>query len=227
TQPMPGPLSWFFHRLPGPLHRVEVAANHVAQLAVPFALFTPQPVASVAGGVIVVTQLWLVASGNFSWLNWVTILLALAAVDGRRAAQALGLPEPPPLAAPPVWHEALVLAATVLVVVLSYWPARNLVSGSQLMNYSFNPLHLVNTYGAFGSGGTAHSSVNSCPRSPSTARTGETDSQGDVRGSEAHEVAHRRRRTCHRHLLQRVFADRFPEAVVPPARHPLLRDLHQ
>ncbi|WP_086860977.1 lipase maturation factor family protein, partial [Streptomyces milbemycinicus] len=151
TQPMPGPLSWFFHRLPRPLHRVEVAANHVAQLAVPFALFTPQPVASVAGGVIVVTQLWLVASGNFSWLNWVTILLALAAVDGRRAARALGLPEPPPLTGPPVWYEALVLAATVLVVVLSYWPARNLVSGSQLMNYSFNPLHLVNTYGAFGS----------------------------------------------------------------------------
>ena len=25
TQPMPGPLSWFFHHLPRPLHRVEVA----------------------------------------------------------------------------------------------------------------------------------------------------------------------------------------------------------
>src|SRR5690606_37513617 len=28
TQPMPNPLSWFFHHLPGPVHRVEVAANH-------------------------------------------------------------------------------------------------------------------------------------------------------------------------------------------------------
>ena len=36
TQPMPGPLSWFFHHLPRPLHRVEVAANHVTQLVVPF-----------------------------------------------------------------------------------------------------------------------------------------------------------------------------------------------
>ena len=35
TQPMPGPLSWFFHHLPRPLHRVEVAANHVTQLARP------------------------------------------------------------------------------------------------------------------------------------------------------------------------------------------------
>jgi len=151
TQPMPGPLSWYFHRLPKPLHRVETAANHVSQLVVPLALFTPQPAASVAAGIIVVTQLWLVASGNFSWLNWATILLALSAVDGRLAAEVLPLPTPPPLAAPPVWYEVLVAAAFVLVVVLSYWPARNMLSGRQLMNYSFNPLHLVNTYGAFGS----------------------------------------------------------------------------
>ncbi|MFI0817797.1 lipase maturation factor family protein [Streptomyces sp. NPDC021098] len=151
TQPMPSPLSWYFHHLPKPLHRVETAANHVAQLIVPLTLFTPQPVASVAAGIIVVTQLWLVASGNFSWLNWATIVLALSAVDGRMAAEVLPLPTPPPLPAPPAWYEVLVAAAFVLVVVLSYWPARNLLSGRQLMNYSFNPLHLVNTYGAFGS----------------------------------------------------------------------------
>ncbi|CDR03880.1 lipase maturation factor family protein [Streptomyces iranensis] len=151
TQPMPGPLSWYFHHLPKPLHRVEVAANHVAQLIVPVVLFTPQPVASVAAGIVVVTQLWLVASGNFSWLNWLTILLALPAVDGRRAAEVLGLSGPPDLAAPPVWYEVVVLAATALVLVLSYWPVRNLLSGRQLMNFSFNPVHLVNTYGAFGS----------------------------------------------------------------------------
>src|SRR5699024_768200 len=46
TQPMPGPLSWFFHHLPRPLHEVEVAANHVVQLGVPFLLFAPQPVAT-------------------------------------------------------------------------------------------------------------------------------------------------------------------------------------
>lgn len=46
TQPMPGPLSWFFHHLPKPLHRIEVAGNHFAQLVVPFGLFAPQPVAA-------------------------------------------------------------------------------------------------------------------------------------------------------------------------------------
>jgi hypothetical protein len=150
TQPMPGPLSWFFHRLPRPLHKVETAANHVAQLLVPVLLFTPQPIAAIAAGVIVATQLWLVASGNFAWLNWLTILLALSAVGGS-AARALSLPGPPGFPPPPGWYEGLVLAATALVVVLSYWPARNLLARTQVMNYSFNRWHLVNAYGAFGS----------------------------------------------------------------------------
>lgn len=146
TQPMPGPLSWFFHRLPKPVHRVEVAANHVTQLLVPFLLFTPQPVASGAAGLMIVTQLWLVLSGNFAWLNWLTITLALSAVDWSFVAGA-----PPAQSAPPLWYEVVVIAVTALILALSYRPARNLVSRRQVMNRSFDPLHLVNTYGAFGS----------------------------------------------------------------------------
>ncbi|MFI9274681.1 lipase maturation factor family protein [Kitasatospora sp. NPDC052896] len=143
TQPMPGPLSWFFHHLPGPVHRVETAANHVAQLLVPVGLFLPQPVATVAGSVVIVTQLWLVCSGNFAWLNWLTIALAWSAVRLPHGTVTT--------AGAPPWFEVLVLAVTALVVVLSYWPARNLLSRHQAMNMSFNRLHLVNTYGAFGS----------------------------------------------------------------------------
>ncbi|GAA3871856.1 lipase maturation factor family protein [Streptomyces sp. NPDC003631] len=143
TQPMPGPLSWFFHRLPRPLHRVEVAANHVTQLLVPVLLFTPQPIATVAASLMIVTQLWLVLSGNFAWLNWITIVLALSAVRFPAAA--------PGVAAPPLWYEIVVLTVAAGLIVLSYHPVRNMVSRGQVMNRSFDPLHLVNTYGAFGS----------------------------------------------------------------------------
>jgi hypothetical protein len=50
-----------------------------------------------------------------------------------------------------VWFTLLVCAVTALVLVLSYWPVRNMISRGQQMNASFNSLHLVNTYGAFGS----------------------------------------------------------------------------
>lgn len=145
TQPIPGPLSWYFHHLPKPLHRVEVAGNHVAQLVVPFLLFTPQPVAGVSAVIVVVTQLWLVISGNFAWLNWVTILLACSVIPDSFVGVAS-----PALADPPHWFVVLVIAFTAAVVVLSYWPVRNLLSRRQRMNASFNRYHLVNTYGAFG-----------------------------------------------------------------------------
>src|SRR5262249_8162712 len=51
----------------------------------------------------------------------------------------------------PVWFAGAVIGVTILVVILSYWPARNLLSRHQVMNASFDPLHLVNTYGALGS----------------------------------------------------------------------------
>ncbi|MER7623202.1 lipase maturation factor family protein [Streptomyces sp. NPDC126503] len=147
TQPMPGPLSWFFHHLPGPLHKVEVAANHVVQLGVPFLLFAPQPVATVAACLMIATQLWLVLSGNFAWLNWLTIVIAVSAVD------ASPLTGDRPGSDPPVWYVGLVLAVTVLVLVRSYRPVRNLLSRRQVMNRSYDPFHLVNSYGAFGTVG--------------------------------------------------------------------------
>ena len=150
TQPMPNPLSWFFHHLPKPLHRVEVMGNFFAQLVVPFFLFAPQPVASIAGGAIVLTQAWLVLSGNFSWLNFLTMTLAFSAFDNRALSLFVSV-QVPHLVPLPIWWQWLVIAVTVLVVVLSYRPVLNLVSPHQLMNFSFDPFHLVNTYGAFGS----------------------------------------------------------------------------
>ncbi|MFE9664123.1 lipase maturation factor family protein [Streptomyces sp. NPDC005955] len=148
TQPMPGPLSWFFHRLPRPLHRVEAAANHLTQLVVPVFLFAPQPVAGWAAVAMIVSQLWLVLSGNFAWLNWLTIALAVSVLD----PSALSVPTTAPApAGAPLWYVVVVCAVTALVLVRSYRPVRNLVSRRQVMNRSFDPLHLVNSYGAFGS----------------------------------------------------------------------------
>ncbi|WP_327351766.1 lipase maturation factor family protein [Streptomyces sp. NBC_01304] len=158
TQPMPGPLSWFFHRLPKPVHRVEVAANHVTQLLVPFLLFTPQPVATGAACLMIATQLWLVLSGNFSWLNWLTIALALSAVDFARLGITAG-GAPAGAGQAPGWYVGAVCAVTGLVAALSYRPARNLLSRRQIMNYSFDPLHLVNAYGAFGTVGRVRQEV--------------------------------------------------------------------
>jgi hypothetical protein len=150
TQPMPNRLSWYFHHLPKLVHRGELLGSHVAQLVAPILLFGPQPIAAFAGIFMAVTQLWLVLSGNYAWLNFLTIVLAASALDdatfsrvwpfGRTHANAVF-----------ALHDGLCAAVTLLIAVLSYRPARNLVSKVQLMNASFDPFHLVNAYGAFGS----------------------------------------------------------------------------
>ncbi|GAA1695558.1 lipase maturation factor family protein [Fodinicola feengrottensis] len=149
TQPMPGPLSWYFHHLPRPMHRVEAAANHVTQLLVPFLLFAPQPAKNVAAAIIAGTQLWLMVSGNFAWLNALTIVLAFGAMDDGLLRHAL--PIPLPSALPPLWYDIAVALLFVAMAALSYFPVRNMIGPRQVMNRSFNRLHLVNTYGAFGS----------------------------------------------------------------------------
>jgi hypothetical protein len=156
TQPMPNPLSWFFHHLPRPIHRLEVVGNFVAQLVLPFGLFLPQPVATVAALLLIGSQLYLVVSGNYAWLNWITIVVTSAGIADSvlppPVLTALDL-DADPVAALPAWFVVAVVAVTALVVALSWFPVRNMASPRQAMNASFDPFHLVNTYGAFGTVG--------------------------------------------------------------------------
>ncbi|HEY6876746.1 MAG TPA: lipase maturation factor family protein [Polyangiales bacterium] len=145
TQPIPNPLSRVFHRFPKLLHRGAVLFSHFVQLVVPFALFLPQPYALFAGAIMALHQLLLIVSGNYAWLNWLTVVLGASTLSDA----ALGVHAnfaPRPLAFEVVLY--LLLGASL---VLSVKPTLNFFSKRQRMNFSYNPLHLLNVYGAFGS----------------------------------------------------------------------------
>ena len=125
----------------------------------PFFVFWPRLARHIAGSVIVVFQIVLILSGNLSFLNWLSIIPALACFDDgfwakllpgalvrkARTAAKQAVPSRPMLTT--AW------IVTVLVAILSIQPAINLLSSRQIMNTSFDPLDLVNTYGAFGTVG--------------------------------------------------------------------------
>lgn len=149
TQPMPNPLSWYLHHLPRRVLHGGVAFNHFVELIVPFGFFLPQPYAGVAGVLTIVFQLILIVGGNLSWLNWLTIVLALTTIDDRFLQW---LPIAKPVLQPvPATQKVATTALAVVVALLSIAPTLNMLSSSQVMNTSFNPLQIVNTYGAFGS----------------------------------------------------------------------------
>jgi len=150
TQPLPNPLSWHFHHLPKSIHRLAVLFSHFVQLIVPFGLFAPQPIAAISGSLAILHQLLLIVSGNYSWLNWLTAVLGITALSDEMLAPVIAV-NIVQTASRPELFDVLLYAIGGATVLLSVQPVLNLFSRNQLMNSSFNPLHLVNTYGAFGS----------------------------------------------------------------------------
>ena len=149
TQPLPNPLSWYLHHSPPWTHKVGVLFTHFAQLMVPWFYFAPAPLCYLAGGLTILFQITLILSGNLSWLNYITIVLCIPCFDDRLLGRLISISHSVPMQMTLV-HKIAVGALTVIVIALSWRPARNLFSRRQLMNASFEPLHLVNTYGAFG-----------------------------------------------------------------------------
>jgi hypothetical protein len=159
TQPIPGPLSRWFHFLPRPVLQIGVWFNFLAELVAPWFAFGPRIARHIAGAVIVLFQLTIFISGNLSFLNLLTIIPALACFDDgfwskllpnklvRKAATAAANAE----TSRPMLTTAWVV--TAIVVLLSIEPVINMLSRGQIMNTSFDPLDLVNTYGAFGTVG--------------------------------------------------------------------------
>ena len=159
TQPLAGPLSRWFHFLPHWILKIGVWYNFLAELVAPWFIFYPRIARHIAGSVIVFLQIILIFSGNLSFLNWLTILPALACFDDSfwsrilprklviRAEKAEAEAEP----SKPMITIAWII--TALIVIFSIQPVFNMLSPRQIMNTSFDPIDLVNTYGAFGSVG--------------------------------------------------------------------------
>src|SRR5438270_635043 len=153
TQPIPNPVSRYLHFAPQWFHRIETLWNHFIELVVPWFSFGPRAARHVAGALLVSFQVFLIISGNLSFLNYLTIIPFLACFDdtllrhvlpkrlvkrAERAAQ-----ESQSLRI----NNTVSVVLSVLIAYLSIDPLLNLLSRRQMMNTAFNRLDLVNTYG--------------------------------------------------------------------------------
>src|SRR5215813_10499956 len=155
TQPIPSPISRYLHFAPLWFHKFETAWNHFIELIVPWFSFGPRKVRHIAGVLLVTFQIFLIISGNLSFLNYLTIIPFLACFDDtflrhflpggivRRAERAAQESQPSRI------NNATAFALTFFVTCLILPTVFNLSSGPQLMNFSYDPFDLVNTYGAF------------------------------------------------------------------------------
>ncbi|XP_034363210.1 lipase maturation factor 1 isoform X1 [Arvicanthis niloticus] len=170
TQPVPNPMAYYLHRSPWWFHHFETLSNHFLELLVPFFLFLGRRMCIVHGVLQILFQVILIISGNLSFLNWLTIVPSLACFDdaalgflfpsGPRGLKKQVLEmqrlkdtqrvQPKPTIGCLV-RQVVNISLGILVAWLSVPVVINLLSSRQVMNTSFNPLRIVNTYGAFGS----------------------------------------------------------------------------
>jgi hypothetical protein len=160
TQPVPNPLTRYFHWAPKWIHKLETVGNHVIEVVAPWLIILPGLPVNIrrAGGVLqIVFQSVLITSGNLSFLNWLTAVPAIMCLDDaflgplffsrwtrHKAAQMAASAKLTAI------RNGITVAFFALIARLSVPVVRNLLSKRQIMNASFDRFRLVNTYGAFG-----------------------------------------------------------------------------
>ncbi|CAM9140122.1 unnamed protein product [Ectocarpus fasciculatus] len=164
TQPVPNPLTYYAHHSPEIFHKLETLSNHVVELFVPWLVFIPlRPVNIFVGVSQILFQCILVGTGNLSFLNWLTMVPSIYFFDDyfwsgfvsqnfSKKVLLYSTRSDARMSPIPSRFRMIVNAGVcMLIAYLSIPIVRNMVSQHQVMNMSYNPLRIVNTYGAFGS----------------------------------------------------------------------------
>ena len=162
TQPIPNPFTRYFHFNPTLFHKFEVLINHFVELIAPWLLLVPICKWRRLGGFIQIAfQGILITSGNLSFLNWLTAVPAIACLDDaflsklfpgkwQNIAVRAAAGETPRNSGSSISRNIVSFGFVMLMGILNIPVIKNLLSQKQVMNASFDPLRLANTFGAFG-----------------------------------------------------------------------------
>jgi hypothetical protein len=142
TQPLPTPLAWYMHQLPMAVHKASTAFTLFAELAVPFLFFAPRPIRRVGAWITVALQLLILATGNYTFFNLLTIALTMFLfIDPDRKERGQR-------------HTIVNVAVAGFVGIVSGLLCLQLFSvplppgGAAVLHFT-EPFRLVNTYGLF------------------------------------------------------------------------------
>lgn len=79
SQPLPNTQAWFVYKWPLQIHKVSTFLMFVVEMIFPFGLFLGDTIRAIVGIVLIGLQVIIWVTGNFSYLNHLTIALAIIA----------------------------------------------------------------------------------------------------------------------------------------------------
>lgn len=165
TQPLPTWIGWYAHQLPAWVHRSDVIAVFIIEIAIPFLIFLPRRPRQFACLAFVALQFFIMLTGNYCFFNLLTMILCLTLLDDAALQKCLPArwcsrsESPLP---PRGWRtirvvRSVLIAPLVFVVVITssvqfveMFHARIWVPGKALrLCELFEPLRSFNGYGLF------------------------------------------------------------------------------
>lgn len=83
TQPLPTWIGWYAHQLPGGIQSFCCAVMFAIELVVPVFIFSGRRWRILAAAIFAVFQVLILLTGNYTFFNWLTILLCVPLLDDR------------------------------------------------------------------------------------------------------------------------------------------------
>lgn len=163
TQPLPNCIAWYFHQMPMGFHKTSCALMFAVELGAPFLLFGPRRVRFVGGALLALLQTIILLTGNYTFFNWLTLVLCVVACDDftwaiilPRQLSNLYRGASAPVQKFWIWRKlparavALLFGSISIVQILGATGSLPFWSGPILAAYrGISPLRSVNSYGLF------------------------------------------------------------------------------
>ena len=165
TQPLPTWIGWWAHQLPLWFQKLSCLLMFGIELVVPFLFFAPRRLRIVGAGATVFLQILILLTGNYTFFNWLTILLCVPLLDDftllKRAPERLRRTFATQAAdggssSPLHWRRLATIPLAALVLTVTFLEFVALFGGNTArffpVTYTYfmvSPFRSINRYGLF------------------------------------------------------------------------------
>lgn len=150
TQPLPNTLAWYFQKLPLWFHKFSALYMYFVELIVPWAIFSPPEVRLFVFSQYVALQLGIYLTGNFSYLNHMSVIASIVFIHNKFLEPFFSLPagsEPSPF----LWQQGMAILGGVFLALqlMSLWHTFFPRTLFNTIIYFLRPFHVADPHGIF------------------------------------------------------------------------------
>jgi predicted DCC family thiol-disulfide oxidoreductase YuxK/uncharacterized membrane protein YphA (DoxX/SURF4 family) len=156
TQPLPTWIGWYAFQLPGGVQAFCTFVLLGIELVVPALIFAGRKARITAAGIFIFLQVLILLTGNYTFFNWLTILLCIPLLDDNLLKPRLPRSSEAPPPRCPRWSRFILLPLAVVVVLVTFMGLLGTLRISQRWSAPalaifewLEPFHSLNSYGLF------------------------------------------------------------------------------